>query len=294
VTPTISIVVPNLNGGATLSRTLNSLIAQDYAGLEIIVVDGGSSDESVEIIRQYEQHIVWWTSEKDQGQAHAINKGFARCGGEVVNWLCSDDALCPGALHRVSRVFGEQPQIDVVAGACQVIDEVSGQSSIARVSQRSIAMMPAGSNVSQQSCFYRRRLLARTPPLDESLHYAMDTELWNFFKASGARWAFIDDVLAAFHLNGANKTQVGGQRIIDELEMIYQRYSCARIPLTFWYRMVRMPLQRRWCLAEHKSERLFWRAADLGVVALLAPFYGWTATVAFDRRPYLKEVLRSK
>src|SRR5579863_10063148 len=102
--PSISIVVPNYNGGGTLARTLQSLVDQHYDGLEILVVDGGSTDNSIEVIKQYGSHITWWVSEKDRGQSHAINKGFARATGQIVNWLCSDDVLTPNAL----RVVGEQ------------------------------------------------------------------------------------------------------------------------------------------------------------------------------------------
>src|SRR5260370_24023128 len=115
--PSISIVVPNFNGGATLEATLVSLIEQNYPGLEILVADGGSTDNSVEVIRKYESHIAWWVSEKDRGQANAINNGFLQAKGEIVNWLCSDDVLLPNALLTVGRVFGAEPEIDVVAGA---------------------------------------------------------------------------------------------------------------------------------------------------------------------------------
>src|SRR4051812_2492768 len=91
--PSISIVVPNYNSGATLEATLVSLLNQNYPHLEILVIDGGSTDGSIEVIRKYEKQLAYWVSEKDCGQSHAINKGLARCTGDVVNWLCSDDFL---------------------------------------------------------------------------------------------------------------------------------------------------------------------------------------------------------
>src|SRR3990172_5636730 len=120
--PNISIVVPNYNGGTTLEATLGSLVDQHYSKLEIIVVDGASTDNSVDVIKQYEPYIAWWVSEKDRGQAHGINKGFAKCTGEIVNWLSSDDLLMPGALDIVGRHFAESPHIDVLVGHCRYVD----------------------------------------------------------------------------------------------------------------------------------------------------------------------------
>ena len=107
--PTISIVVPNYNGAATLAATLESLVSQGYPSLEVMVMDGGSTDGSREIIRRFERHLAWWTSAPDSGQSAAINMGFRRATGEILNWLCSDDRLLPGGLVVVGRYFAEHP-----------------------------------------------------------------------------------------------------------------------------------------------------------------------------------------
>src|SRR5687767_14913471 len=104
--PRITIVTPSFNQAQYLEQTLRSVLDQDYPNLDYIVVDGGSTDGSVEIIRRYADRLSWWVSEKDDGQSHAINKGFARAGGEVFGYINSDDILYPGALDAVARAYG--------------------------------------------------------------------------------------------------------------------------------------------------------------------------------------------
>ena len=103
--PKISIVIPSYNQGQFLEETILSIINQQYPNLELFVVDGGSNDNSVDIIKKYKSHISWWVSEKDKGQSEAINKGFARASGEIISWLCSDDLLTQDSLKVVSTHF---------------------------------------------------------------------------------------------------------------------------------------------------------------------------------------------
>src|SRR6187431_735936 len=107
--PKISVVVPSYNQGQYLEETILSIFNQQYPNLEVFVVDGGSKDNSVDIIKKYEQHLTWWVTEKDKGQSDAINKGFARVTGEIVTWLCSDDLFTKGTLKRVAEIFSELP-----------------------------------------------------------------------------------------------------------------------------------------------------------------------------------------
>lgn len=273
--PSISIIVPNYNGGATIETTLRSLIEQEYPRLEIVVVDGGSTDDSVKIIRRYEQHIAWWVSEQDRGQSNAINKGFARATGEIVNWLCSDDVLLPGALHTVGRAFAENPIADVVVGCCAFTYPDPRKNRVEVPSAMSVELLPCMNQIPQQACFYRRSLLQRRPPLDESLHYVMDFDLWNYFAASGARWHFVPDVLAEMRYSETNKTAVGGIKITREFEAVYKRYVKERVPLTFWHRLLRYPLER----VRHRHRglpfSLVYYPYQCTVILLLAPFYGF-------------------
>jgi glycosyltransferase involved in cell wall biosynthesis len=276
--PAISIVVPNYDGGTTIGRTLQSLVDQDYPGLEIIVVDGGSTDNSLEVIRQYQQHITWWVSEKDRGQAHAINKGLARASGQIVNWLCSDDLLTQGALQRVGREFAEHPDLDIVAGACRLVHEAEpSRNRIEQPSKQLLSVMPCCNAIAQPSCFYRRSLLKREPPVDETFYYAMDFELWNYFCRIGVRWQLISDVLSEYHFSGSNKTSTGGIEATLEFEKVYRRYTHERIPATFWHRRLRYPLER---LRRRYRGPLFgflvyypWQCL---IILILSPFYGFS------------------
>lgn len=303
--PTISLVIPNYQGGETIGATLQSIIDQNYPKLELIVVDGGSTDNSIEVIKQFESHITWWVSESDRGQSHGINKGFAHCTGEVVNWLCSDDFLEPEALMTVGKYFAAEPEIDVVVGRCRVeylTEHVSrplkgvkywtnilqkflplGSRPIIQESDRAyikaptpelIDLMPASCPIHQPSCFYRRKLLDRGEPLIESLHHTMDIELFNYFRSRGAKFRVVDEVLSFAPKSGVNKNCLAGVKATYELEDIYKTYTDELIPLTYWHRRLRYPLER--FLKQHRGGvwLYFGGSLWLAIALLLAPFYG--------------------
>ncbi len=281
--PTISIVVPNYNGADTLAQTLQSLVGQEYPGLEIIVVDGGSDDDSLQIIKDYKEHIAWWCSEKDRGQSHAINKGFAQATGQIVNWLCSDDLLLPGALRTVGEHFARAPQVDVLVGRTRVeFDDDTQHNYVDAPTVRKIRLVPINHSFSQQSCFYRRKLLLDRPaPLDESYRYAMDLELWAYFKYRGVRWRVIKDELGVFRHRAGTKTVTGGEKVTYEFERVYRRYNHERIPLTLWHRWLRYPLEKY--RDQHRGPLGYLvRPLQIAIVALLGPFYGFSRVRAMN------------
>lgn len=272
----ISIVVPNFNGKATLERALRSLVEQQYRPLEIIVVDGGSTDGSVDVIKSFSAHIAWWVSEPDRGQADAINKGFARASGDIVNWLCSDDELLPGALAFVSGFFETHADADLVAGSCEMVYQDMPERDFLFTPRRDFAdLMPAFNGIMQPSCFWRRSVMTRRPPLDESFHYGLDAELWCWLKQHGTRMAWTDRPLSRFIQSGTNKTASGGARIGAELDRIYRRYSSDMVPLSFWYRALRYPFERTIRRDRGVARLCLLRAIQAAWMATFMPFYGY-------------------
>lgn len=241
--PRISVVVPSYNQGQYLEETLRSILLQNYPNLELLVMDGGSSDNSVEIVRRYEPWLRGWVSERDKGQSDAINKGFARSTGEIFNWICSDDLLKPGALHTVAQAFCEKPGYDVVAGACYcAYENAPERSGVCSHHSDRFARNPYAFTIWQPSCFFRRDMVKRPHLVLPHLHYCMDRELWCHLWSVGAKWKWCSEVLSVNRFTGANKSMVGREKIMDELDLIYRTYIGGLVPLTFWLRKLWLPL----------------------------------------------------
>ena len=176
--PLISIVTPSCNQAQFLEETIRSVLLQGYPNLEYIIVDGGSTDRSVDVIRKYEPWLSYWVSEKDHGQSEAINKGWRRSHGDIVAWLNSDDTYLPGALREVAVFLAAHPETVVAYSNFCIVDERSRASLVFRVCEFDLHSHMRSNMVPQQSAFVRRRALDAVGMLDESLHFAMDYDLW--------------------------------------------------------------------------------------------------------------------
>jgi glycosyltransferase involved in cell wall biosynthesis len=179
--PKVTIVTPSYNQGTFLEDTILSVLEQGYQNLEYIVIDGGSTDQSVDIIRRYEKHLAYWVSERDRGQAHAINKGIARSSGELIGWLNSDDRLEPGALQAVAKTAAEDLEAAAFVGHGRVVDKVGKviyYKEPGELSFEGFCGWLEGGDFLQPSCFFRRIAWEAAGPLDESVHIALDVELW--------------------------------------------------------------------------------------------------------------------
>ena len=190
--------------------------------------------------------------------------------------MCSDDLLLPGALRTVGEQFATFPATDVLIGRTRV--EYAGEEHRNYVddpTQAKIRSIPANHAFSQQSCFWRRRLLAeRTAPLDESYEYAMDLELWACFAARNLRWKVIDDVLGVFHNSGQNKTCTGNLAVTHEFERVYRTYCPDAVSLTAWHRRLRFPLERFRRRHPGRACSALVRPIQMALAAALSPFYG--------------------
>ncbi len=176
--PKISIITPSFNQGQFIEETIRSVLLQNYPNLEYIVIDGGSSDNTIEIIRNYESHLAYWISEKDRGQSEAINKGFKKSSGEIVAWLNSDDVYLPGTFNEVVNFFNNNPDISVVYGDFKnSYDDDHTQDHIVKCGEFSFIRLLKRDFIGQPSVFFRRDVLFEAGLLDETLHNSLDYDL---------------------------------------------------------------------------------------------------------------------
>ncbi len=174
----VSIITPSFNQGAYLEQTILSVLEQDHLPIEYIIVDGASTDGSVDIIRKYENRLAWWVSEKDNGQADAINKGFARATGEVVAWLNSDDYYLAGAVSAAVKIFEERPEFVLVYGNMLAVDEHGRTFNTLNYEQLTLEDLLCFQIIGQPAVFMRRSALQTTDGLDTTFHFLLDHHLW--------------------------------------------------------------------------------------------------------------------
>lgn len=214
--PKISIVIPSYNQGQFLEETICSVIDQQYPSLELFIVDGGSNDNSVDIIKKYEKHLAWWVSDKDKGQSDAINKGFSKATGELISWLCSDDLLEPGSLKIVASAFSSAPSnIGLVHGGAIIFDSDKVKETRFTYQLPCKEAYLGGMVFPQPAAFFRRSFLDKTGLLNETLHYGMDYDLF-LRLALLCDFLSIDKVLARYRLHQQSKSITQSNRFIKD------------------------------------------------------------------------------
>lgn len=246
--PLISIVTPNLNQGSFIEATIRSVLDQEYPATQYIVQDGGSTDQSLDVIRRFEPRISRWASEKDSGQTNAINRGMQHASGEIMAYLNSDDILLPGSLAYVARYFDSHPEVDVVYGHRVLIDD-DGQD-IGRwvLPPHDDGVLPYCDYIPQETMFWRRRIWDRVGgQLDEAFHFAMDWDLILRFRGAGAKFQRLPRFLGAFRISSDNKTtkllETVGRR---DMEILRKRVL-GRIPSDAEiHQVIRPYLWRHW------------------------------------------------
>jgi glycosyltransferase involved in cell wall biosynthesis len=204
--PRISIVTPSFNQAPFLEETILSITSQGYPNLEYIVMDGGSTDGSVEIIRKHRDRIAFWRSERDAGQSDALRRGFQRATGEIFAYLNSDDTLEPGALKIVGEYMASHPEVDLLYGDMNFID-ASGRYLYTAYPWLDLRVLVYENPfVPQQAMFWRKDLYDRTAGINPALLFAMDYELTLKFLLAGARVAKVRRVLANFRVHPEAKS----------------------------------------------------------------------------------------
>jgi glycosyltransferase involved in cell wall biosynthesis len=174
----VSIITPSFNQSPFLERTIRSVLEQDYRDIEYFVVDGGSTDGSLDIIHQYANRFAWWVSEKDKGQSEAINKGFAHAQGEIVAWLNSDDYYLPGTISAAVKEFERHPQALMIYGNMLAVDENDRAINTLKYRQLSLVDLLCFQIIGQPAVFMRRTALEKAGGLDVTLHCLLDHQLW--------------------------------------------------------------------------------------------------------------------
>lgn len=208
MTPLVSVVIPSYQQGSFLGRTLESVLSQDVSGIEVFVVDGGSTDQTRQVLEDAArgEPRLRWVSEPDRGQAHAVNKGIQATTGRVVGWLNSDDVYYPGALRAVVDFLDKNPDVEVVYGEGDHIDEADCFVARYPTEPWSVDRLKQIDFLSQPSVFFRRSVVDRCGFLDESLQFAMDYEYWLRLARAGVRFAYTPRVLSGTRLHADAKT----------------------------------------------------------------------------------------
>lgn len=208
--PRISIVTPSYNQGHYIEQTIRSILDQGYPNLELIIMDGGSTDNTVDILQKYNDQITYWVSEPDRGQADALQKGFARVTGEIFNWINSDDYLEPGALHHIGSHFLHHPETQVLCGFTRCFyDDDNSTSHTYQMGVRSSATdTMLNVEMNQPGSFFRTDCVRAVGGINPSLRYIFDNELWfrflHRFGVSGIRHT--DQLIAQFRLHKSSKS----------------------------------------------------------------------------------------
>ena len=174
----VSIITPSYNQARYLEATIQSVLAQDYARIEYIVVDGGSTDGSVQLIKNYQSRLAYWVSEKDNGQADAINKGLARASGEILAWLNSDDYYLPNAISAAVKIFEENADVVMLYGDMLAVDEHGQTTNLLKYRQLSLEDLLCFQIIGQPAVFFRRAAYEKTGGLDTTFNYLLDHHLW--------------------------------------------------------------------------------------------------------------------
>lgn len=229
--PLVSIITPSYNQGRFISDTIESVLGQDYECIEYIVVDGGSTDNTLDILKRYENRLKY-ISEKDSGQSDAINKGFRMAKGEIVAWLNSDDVYEPGCISKIISEFQKNSELGLLYGDGYIIDEHNKKLKVFEYTQKFDLwkLVNFWDYIMQPATFFRSSYLKKVDYLDVNLHYCMDWDLW-IRLASVSEVKYMNELLACSREYGETKTSTGGTKRLKEIKSLLQKYSGKKNPL---------------------------------------------------------------
>ena len=266
--PLISIVTPSFHQGRYLGETLDSILGQGYPSLDFIVMDGGSADESVDVIRARQERLAFWRSQPDHGQAAAINEGFGRARGVIFGWLNSDDLQLNGTLRTVANLLGGCVGEPVVLyGGCELFRDKGSVIERRSAVAFDLSRLQITDFLDQPSVFFTRAAWERVGPLDESLHYAFDWE-WFLRAAKVCRFVRCDQILSRYRIHSQHKTGTGGLRRWEEMSEVVRRHSPDEVVRHYQY-LLACPDTRWWLNKRMRLAQLFRRILPDGLSGVL-------------------------
>jgi glycosyltransferase involved in cell wall biosynthesis len=278
----ISVVTPSYNQGEFIEETIRSVVEQGYPNMEYSVLDGGSIDRTIEILQKYDAQLSFWRSEKDRGQAAAINEGFLRATGDILCWLNSDDLHVGKTLETVAGLLG--PCLDepvVLYGGCETFNDQTHWREVRPAISFSRELLEVADFLDQPSVFWTRRAWEVVGPLDATLCYGFDWE-WFLRASKVCRFVATDALLSRYRLHEAHKTRTGGEKRWVELLEVVRRHSPPAVASHYEF-LVRNDFARWWL---NKRMRIFrrlrrWSPKVAGFVAdlLSPPFWSLPAAI---------------
>ena len=273
----VSIVTPSYNQGQFIERTLQSVASQTGAEIEHVVFDGGSADNTVEVLRNFSPPVRW-VSKKDKGQTDAVNQGIRATDGEIIGWLNSDDIYYPGAVARVVEYFARHPEIDVVYGMADHIDLDDKAFESYPTESWDFERLQETCFICQPALFFRRRVVEQHGLLDESLNYCMDYEFWLRLGKAGGRFGYLEEKLAGSRLYADNKTLGARVKVHKEINDMFKRLF-SRVPDKWLFNYAHAVVEAS--MSRDAAPKLF--AVIVGLVSLTSALT-WNKSVSTAMR----------